>query len=207
MSKKSDAVYYDNFIHCIDCACRASRLLADYLADFDPAQVEEQMDAIHSIENEADQYRHDISALLVDAFITPLERDDIMSISHMLDDIVDSLDDVLMRIYMCNITEIRPEAIQFVSLAIQSCDLLKKVMEEFQNFKKSKTIHQNLIAVNSLENEGDKLYLESMRRLHTSDLPTIDIISWRDIYHYLERCLDSCESAAHMIEVAMMKNS
>ena len=37
------------------------------------------------------------------------------------------------------------------------CNALKQVLVEFHNFRKSKTLHQLIVEVNQLEEEGDKL--------------------------------------------------
>lgn len=208
MSKKTDAIYYQNFINSIDCACRASRLLATTLENFNHAEVMDRVKEMHVIENEADKCRHEISELLVNAFITPLERDDIMEISHHLDDIVDALDDALMRIYMYDVKSIKPEALEMIKVVIKACDVLKQVTLELQSFKKSKTIRENMILINSLENEGDKIFMQAIRKLYTDEnIATRDIIIWKDIYNYLERCLDSCEKTTKIIEITMLKNS
>lgn len=207
MSKKTDAIYYENYLSCVDCACRSARLIHAFFKDFDTNRVEEEMEKMHAIEREADKHRHAMSKMLGESFITPIERDDMMSISHNLDEIVDALDDVLMRIYMCDIKEIKEDAILLTEIAIKACDLLKEVMLEFENFKRSKTIKENLVAVNTAEDEGDRIFLHAMRKLHVEEHSVIDIVSWRDIYRYLERCIDSCEHAADVIELAMMKNS
>ena len=44
---------------------------------------------------------------LVKAFITPIERDDIMSLSEQIDNVTDCIEDILIHIYINNLTEIR----------------------------------------------------------------------------------------------------
>ncbi len=208
MSKKTDAIYYQNFINSTDCSCRAARLLHSIFENFNYEEVIDRMKEMHAIENEADKYRHDISELLADAFITPLERDDIMKISHHLDDIVDALDDALMRVYMYNVKSIKDEAVEMIKIVIETCDVLKQVTSELQNFKKSTTIRKNMSLINSLENQGDKIFLQAVRKLYVDEnISTRDIIIWKDIYNYLERCIDSCEKTIKIIEIAMLKNS
>ena len=58
-----------------------------------------------------------------------------------------------------------------------------------------------------MEEEGDNLYIDGMRGLHTGDCSPLEVIAWRDIYSYLERCMDACEHAADVVESVIMKNS
>lgn len=207
MSKKSDTYYFDNFVECADCACQASRLLEEILEHYNPERLGEKIDQMHEIEHLADVKKHTMMEALMKSFITPIEREDIMSISQCIDDITDTLEDVVLRIYMCNIQSIRPEALRFAQLAIRCCETLQMAMKEFSNFKKSKALQLHLIEINRLEEEGDKLFLDSMRTLHTTLKDPVEIIAWRDIFDYLERCLDVCENTADIIETVIMKNT
>ena len=88
------------------------------------------------------------------------------------------------------------EALAFIKVIIRCCEALKEVMEEFADFRKSKTLHGLIIEINALEEEGDRLFIESMRRLHAEVTDPIEIIAWREIYVYLEKCCDACEHVA-----------
>ena len=59
----------------------------------------------------------------------------------------------------------------------------------------------------ALEEEGDRLFIESMRRLHAEVTDPIEIIAWREIYVYLEKCCDACEHVADVVESVIMKNT
>ena len=71
----------------------------------------------------------------------------------------------------------------------------------------SKSIKQLVIRINDLEEEADKMFMESIRGLYTESQDPLKIIAWRDIYIYLERCADACEHAADVVESVIMKNS
>ena len=129
MSKKSDMIYFDNFVQCADCAVRAAKILERVLENFDPARISESIDEIHEVEHEADVKKHDLMEELMRAFITPIEREDIMAISQYLDDITDKIEDVILRVYICNVTSIRPESVRFAKLVIRCCEMVKATME------------------------------------------------------------------------------
>ena len=102
---------------------------------------------------------------------------------------------------------IKPEAVAFTKVIIRCCQALKEVMEEFCDFQKSKTLHGLIIEINALEEEGDRLFIDSMRKLHTEEEDPIQIIAWREIYSYLEKCCDACEHVADIVESVIMKNT
>ena len=206
MAKKSDNYYFENFIQCVECGCQAAMMLEENLANFDVNRLSENLDELHKIEHDADKKKHEMMGVLVKAFITPIEREDIILLSQCIDEVTDQIEDVLIRIYINNVHTIRPEALQFTKVIIRCCKVLKEIMEEFANFKKSKTLHGLIIEINALEEEGDRLFIDSMRRLHTEVTDPLEIIAWREIYNFLEKCCDACEHVADAVESVIMKN-
>ena len=207
MSKKSDSYYFQNFIECVECGCQAAKMLEDNLEHFDTGLLQDNLDGLHRIEHDADKKKHEMMAVLVKAFITPIEREDIILLSQSIDEVTDKIEDVLIRIYINNVQQIRPEALAFIKVIIRCCEALKEVMEEFADFRKSKTLHGLIIEINALEEEGDSLFIDSMRSLHAEVTDPIEIIAWREIYVYLEKCCDACEHVADVVESVIMKNT
>ena len=207
MAKKSDNYYFENFIQCVECGCQAAMMLEENLANFDVNRLSENLDELHKIEHDADKKKHEMMGVLVKAFITPIEREDIILLSQCIDEVTDQIEDVLIRIYINNVHTIRPEALQFTKVIIRCCKVLKEIMEEFANFKKSKTLHGLIIEINALEEEGGRLFIDSMRRLHTEVTDPLEIIAWREIYNFLEKCCDACEHVADAVESVIMKNT
>jgi len=79
--------------------------------------------------------------------------------------------------------------------------------QELYNFRKSTLIKEKVVEVNGLEEEGDRLYTEAMRRLYTDEKDPVAILVWTTMYDRLEKCCDSCEHVADMVEQVIMKNS
>ncbi len=207
MSKQNDDFYYNKFIESASVACEAAQLLKNIMENYEPDKLSERKDELHEIEHKGDQIKHDITYQLARAFITPIERDDIMELSQNLDDVIDSIDDVVINMYITNITEIRKGSIEFADIIIKCCNALKNMLVEFHNFRKSKTLNQLIIDINCLEEEGDRLYIENMKKLHTNSLDTLTILAWRDIYGYLEKCCDACEHVADVVESIVIGNT
>ncbi len=207
MAKKGDRYYFDTFIGCVECSCRAATLLLETLKNYSKEDMGKKREEIHEIEHEADKKKHELMYMLNKAFITPIEREDIISLAQNLDDITDTIEDVFLRIYICNVDSVKANALAMTELVVSACEALKTAMEEFPEFRKSTKLKEYLIKINDLEEEGDLLYIEGMRELHTGGSNPIEVIAWRDIYSYLERCMDACEHAADVVETVIMKNS
>lgn len=207
MARKNDAFYFDAFCTCADYSCQAAELLSQIAHGFDPDALEERIDEMHAIEQAADEKKHEINDALVTAFVTPIEREDIALLSENLDTVTDRIEGVLHRLYFDNITEIRDDALELSEMIVRACTEMAALLEELPQFKRSKTLREHVIAINSLEEEADHAYIRAMRRLHTTCTDPLTVFSWHEVYTFLEYCVDSCEHVADTVSSIVMKNS
>ena len=207
MARKQDAYYFDNFIACAEESCHAASLLRKVLGDFKPQELEKYLEEIHEIENRADGKKHEMLDRLAKEFIPPIEREDIVELSQHIDTVTDKVEDVLMRVYMGNAQEIEPDALEMTDVVIQCCEKVRELLTDFADFRRSKNLKELIIQINALEETSDRLFMRSMRQLHTECSDPLHIIVWREIYSYLERCADACEHVADTVESVVMKNS
>ena len=207
MSKKQDAIYFDNFIACAQYASQAAQLLKEIFHSFDPSHMSQWADQLHEIEHAADKKRHAMTDKLAKAFITPIEREDIADLSGSIDTLVDKLEEVCIRLYIHNIQSIRTGAMNMLDVVIRSCEEVCRLMEEFADFRHSKKLKDYIIKINSLEEESDRLFIANMRELHVTQLDIHEVLAWEEISTYLEKCADACEEIADQVENIVMKNS
>lgn len=207
MSRKNDYNYFDSFAALSKFSYNLATSLNETLKHFDPKYITEKVTEAHTIEHNADIAKHDIMNRLVKEFLPPIEREDITSLTQEIDDVTDSVEDVLIYIDMFNIQSIRPEILKFTNLIVQCCKAMDEALEEFKNFKSSKKLRDKIIEINRLEEEGDALYVASMRNLYHTSKDPIELMCWTEVLHRLEKCCDNCEDVANIIESIVMKNS
>jgi uncharacterized protein Yka (UPF0111/DUF47 family) len=124
-----------------------------------------------------------------------------------IDVVTDSIEDVLLRLYMFDIREIRSDMFDISDVMIKIIDVLRDAINEFPEFRTSGTLHEKLISINSLEEEADRLYIEAMRKVYTDDsLSPVQVTAWTHIFVYMEEVADAVEDVADVIEGVMMKN-
>ena len=208
MSNKKQDRYFNVFIEMCAFSHKAAVFLKEILSDFDPEKLSENMEKMHAIEHGGDSSRHEMIKMLSREFITPIEREDIMEMGEKIDTVTDKIEDVLQKMYMYNVQNVRDDALVLVDTIIKSTEKLSESLEEFHNFKKSKIIKDMLIEINRLEEVGDSLYIEATRNVFTDEnLTPLEAFGWSHIYHYMEDVLDACEDAADVIEGVVMKNT
>lgn len=205
--KKKNFDYFECLVNMSQYALEEANLLRDILTDFDPDKVAEQRMQMHALEHQCDTEKHEMTTALVKEFLPPVDRDDLATLSHVTDDLTDSVESVVAFLYMANIRRLRPDVGAFADLIIECCENAVLLLKEFRNFKKSDKLKDIIIKLNDLEEQGDRLYAEAVRRLSTEELSTRDVIEWRDMYKNFEECFDAAESIADNVESVVMKNT
>ncbi len=207
MGKKNDYNYFDEFAKLSKFSYDLAVNVHETLSNFDPALINEKVKEAHHIEHAADDAKHDIMNRLVREFLPPIEREDITNLTQQIDDVTDSVEDVLIYIDMFNIQSIRPEMLKFTELIVRCCKSMDEALKEFKNFKNSRKLRDNIIELNRLEEDGDALYVSFMRNLYHTSKDPIELMCWTEILHHLEACCDNCEDVADVLESIVMKNS
>lgn len=207
MSKKSAYDYFNAFLRIANFADDEAKRIQKIFSSFDPESIDARLTEMHAIEHFADLVTHEIYSNVVTEFITPIDREDILNLTNELDDVVDYIEDIMQRIYMFNIRTIIPEANEMIDIIVKSTSSLKLALEEFPNYKKSKTIMQYLIEVNTYEEEADQLYIKTLHKLFSSDEDSKILLAWTKTFDRLERCTDAAEHAADVITSIIAKNS
>lgn len=205
--KKKKTNYFEMLEDLTSYTQRAAEFLAESLEAYNPDELASSLAKMHQIEHSADLALHELNRKLAREFITPIERQDIFEIANMIDDVTDSIEDVLMRLYMFNIRELRDEALEFCEIILEGSKTLSRIMREFENFRKSNDIRRFIIEVNDLEEAGDAIYVRCIRRLYEGGHDPIDVIAWTEIFRRLEGCCDDFEDVSQTIEHVIMKNT
>lgn len=210
MGKKSKKLdYFDAFERQAELAVKESKVLIKAIENFSPeVGLESIMEKAHEIEHEGDEICHAIFTAIATDFITPIEREDIMSLTQYLDDILDYIEDVIQRFYMYDIDSVHEHTLEFARIIEKSCHAIQDAMKDFRNFKKSKNFKQRLIEINSLEEEADEFYMEIVRDMHKKDKDDpLRVLVWTQVFSCMERCTDACEHTADTMRTIMLKNS
>lgn len=204
---KSDRFYFENFTAAAECCCKAAAYLQKCLTNYDYANIRTMLEEMHAIEHEADGVKHEMTAALAKAFVTPLEREDMAQISANIDEVADFIEEVVQRIFVNRIQVIMPETITFAGMIVECCQLMKEMLGELVNFKKPKKLHDMIIALSHKEEECDRLYLEATLKAADFSSDVLTVIFWREILDKLEKCADACEHVGDSIETIVMKNN
>ena len=210
MSKKSKTKgynYYKEFTVVANLIMKASELLNETLQDFNVKDLEKRLVKLHEIERNADEQKYEMMSYMYSDFLPPIERADIIDLACALDTIIDLMEDILKYIDMYQVPKITPEMLEFMKIIAKSSEKIQEAIKDLKNFKKPKVLNEAIIAINRYENEGDDLYVKSIKKLFIERKDPLETVALTRIYDYFAKSCDSFEDAADIISSIILKNS
>jgi len=179
----------------------AAQLLVKFMNDGDREHIAA---AILEHEHVGDKIVHDIVRRLNKSFITPIDREDIYDLVATADEVLDSIEEAVGLVLIYRVDEITSYARQQAEVIAKATPILRECMD---GLAKPKGLDEKVIAVNSLENDGDRIERQAIASLFDGNTSCTDIIKWKDIYETLESAIDECEHVANVIESIVLKHN
>lgn len=200
-----DRVFYQLFEDVASTLLRMGEKLKEVVNEPDFEQRGKLIKEIEDMEHENDDYTHRIFTELGKNFITPFDREDIHYLATALDDIADYIQASAKKI---NFYRVNPNDIgiqKMADLIAVGCEQVHNAVVELRNMKNMRKITDALVAINSIENQGDDIFDMSIERLFATEPDAKEVIKKREIYQVLEIVTDKCEDAANVIESIIVK--
>jgi predicted phosphate transport protein (TIGR00153 family) len=159
---------------------------------------------IQQLEGEGDEIIHDIFTRLNQTFITPLDPEDIHSLSSSLDDVLDGIEDAAYRMVAYRLEPIPPTVVELCEV-VRDCALT--IEKAFEKLNKDEKMLGDCIEVNRLEDYADGLVRRAVADLFQQETDPIALIKKKEIYEFLEDTTDRCEDVADVLQNVVVKNS
>ncbi len=198
-----DRVFFDLFEEAGQNTLRAARLLHQMLERW-PEDGESLARDILKAEQEGDRITHDIIRRLNTMFVTPLDREDIYGLATQLDDVVDYIEEAADFMGLYKIEAPMAQAETLSEVLVSSCEQLDGALSNLRGFK---DLDHYWIEIHRLENDGDRISRDAVASLFANGIDPMVVIRWKDIFAVLERAIDATETAAHILEGIVIKNS
>jgi uncharacterized protein len=197
-----DEKYFERFNDLANRIHESSLVLNRFFTGEAPAPVV--AERVKRLEHECDEISHEILRSIDRTFITPIDREDIHRLAVRLDDVIDLIDGTVRRLSIFHITEPTPLSQRLAGLIVEITGELVQAVAEL---RRQKGVVAHCIEIKRLENQGDVAYQEAIASLFADHIPAIEVIKWKDVYENMERCIDSCEAVAHVLESVVLKHS
>src|SRR5579872_3415197 len=123
-----DEKFFQDFQQQVRLICQAADLLVEGAAAGN-AHLASAAHQIHALEEQADSVLHDIYTRLNSTFITPLDPEDIQSLSSHLDDVIDGIEDAVHRMLDYHIDPLPNMAVELCRIVQSCCLILQKAFD------------------------------------------------------------------------------
>lgn len=160
---------------------------------------------IKEIENDGDHITHTIFEELNTTFITPFDREDIQTLTSTMDDVLDYINGVALKVNLFKPIQISEFSIQISELILQATREIKIAVSELKNLKYPFKIKEACISINDIENQADDIYHNAISSFFETEKDAIELIKKNEIIQTLEKATDKAEDVSDVLKSIIVK--
>jgi hypothetical protein len=179
----------------------SAELLYDLVSDFTDVEIKARR--LQEREHDGDEVTHQVIQSLNTTFITPMDREDIYQLATALDDAIEAAGDLFV---LHGIEEPRPFMIQQADVLVRAATQTEAAVKVLDRLDRT-VLEPYWIEINSLENEGDRIYRRSIADMFGGDHRAMDVLRWKEVSETMEEALDGLENVANIVEAVVLKHA
>src|SRR5438477_7730630 len=145
----TDDRFFELFNEAAANAAECARQLRDLIADESGTASNK---GVMACEHRGDELTQDILQRLNTSFVTPFDREDIHALAEELDDVVDDMLEVSLRMQLLSVSEPLHELGEQADLLVQMADETVGLVDRLESMK---GVQPYLERIDRLESEGD----------------------------------------------------
>lgn len=200
---KSD-VFYDLLESSASHARQSVQALHKLLSD--PA-APQNLDAFTATRREDKKITQQIDEALCKTFVTELEREDIEALANALYKIPKTVEKIAERVLICRERLNATDFSRHIKLMDAAAEVVLTMVVELR-----KKIHLERVKdlndkIQQVEGEADKLMIDCLRVLYTTEKDAVLVIILKDLYDLMEKVVDRCRDAGNVVAHIVLKNS
>lgn len=159
-------------------------------------------DAIRGHEHKGDAIARDLFETLSDGKAANGHVEALQSLTGYLDDVLDAIEAAAARLAIHRIKRVLPSAREMGEIVLESAQELGQAIGQLRRMR---DVFPHTRMLHRLENRGDDLLRETIRRLFAGRASAKEIIKWKDICENLEAATDRCEDIANILETIVVQ--
>ena len=168
--------------------------------------VEGKVSEITELEHQGDTITHEIMGRVHRTFVTPFDREDIVQLAHVLDDVTDFIHAAADAMFLYKVDRPGKRARELADIIVQATEEVERVMPQLKKRIVLSQVLKRCVEINRLENVADRVYRSAMAELFADSTDMAHIIKWREIYAHMESATDRCEDVANVLEGVALKH-
>ena len=197
-----DVKFFDLLIADGENLHEASLELCQLMKSF--GDLDKRIARIQELEHAGDVIGDEIGERLDEAFITPIDREDIHELARRMDDVVDRIQETAEAMHIYDVEAPTEEAQRLSGILEEQAVEIGAALGKLESMK---GLGEHLRRVHELENEADGLSRAAIGRLFRESMDPLDVIKWRDIYQSLEESIDAAEDVSEILQRVVHKGT
>ena len=158
-------------------------------------------------EASADEVCKTIMDKLFTSFITPFDREDIANLALAIDDVLDEMYGVAIRLDLFGIGEMRIEARQMAELTRTAVQEMYDMLYRLPNYKDDPVVRDKARMISTIEDEGDTVYQSALYRLFHDENGGKETLAWLRVFDRMENTLNACSQVAKLVRSIVIKSA
>lgn len=148
-----------------------------------------------------------INAALCTSFVTELEREDIEALSVALYKIPKTVEKIAERFMIYRRKIGGSDFSKQLGMMESSANIVVEMVNELCTKMHLDRMKAQNTQMQAVEGAADQLMLELLRDLYADESDPVRVIMMRDIYDLMEKVIDRCRDAGHVLSTIVLKYS
>jgi uncharacterized protein len=200
-----DPVFFDLFERSADQAVMAAHALEGLLHESGNPNLSEQLRQARRASKEVTDQLHE---LVVNTFVTSLDREDIELLTHALYKIPKPIEKFVERYRIAGSLAKEMNFKGQASVVLEAAQKLKEMVPLIRtsgNLEHARRLHT---ALQRAEASADELEVELLKKLYSDqEVGAKELFITKDLYDLLEKSIDRCRDAGNVLMHIVLKNS
>lgn len=200
--------FFPLFVQMAEACKKASELLVKQAATADPDDRRMLAHRIKEYETEGDNIHAKITQVLIDAYLTPFDRDDIHELAETMDSFLDCMRDSSKLVAIYQPKEPSRKLINIAEYIDKAAGIMIEITKRFDTIRKdSKVIAAYCDDIKEIEHTVDDIFESYMSNLFAHEPDAKELIKKKNIAQALENTSDVAKVVSSKVRGIVVKNS
>lgn len=160
---------------------------------------------VKQLEHETDDRVSKLLGMTNTMFVTPYDRDDLVTLAFALDDVADAADNAAELLGLYGVETATRQSFELCALLVRASEHLSLLVAGLRD---PVAASEEVATIKAIEDEADDVARAARASLFRDDrIDPVLVIRWKDIYEALEEAVDACDTAASRAGNILVKNA
>ncbi len=195
----------DTFLRLICDQAAQAQVGLEALQAYMKAPDESHARVVRKAEKDGDEVRRILIDELNRSFVTPIDREDLFSLSRAIDDVLDYADTTLEEMVTLGVAP-NPYLVRMVSLLRDAAEEINRGVQRLED--RPNVANDHAVRAKALENRVEAVYREAIGALFNGPRDVehvVEMLKLREIYRHLSNAADRGDEAANIIGDIVVK--